>query len=120
MGGISIMAKNIELIHAIIKINPTAVVCVNGDDLYENIEWQNDTPVIPKAELEAKQAELQADYDAKQYQRDRNPDEWEKVNATNFYPSIGDQLDMLFHDKKDGTTTWEDAIQAVKDAHPKP
>ena len=109
------MAKNIELIHAIIKINPTAVVCVNGDDLYENIEWQNDTPVIPKAELEAKQAELQADYDAKQYQRNRT-----KLNGTNVYPDIGDQLDMLFHDKKDGTTTWEDAVQAVKDAHPKP
>jgi hypothetical protein len=29
-------------------------------------------------------------------------------------------MDMLWHDKKDGTTTWEDAVQAVKDAHPKP
>ena len=35
-------------------------------------------------QIEAKMvAELQADYDAKQYQRDR------------VYPSIGDQLDML-------------------------
>ena len=25
------------------------------------------------------------------------------------YPSIGDQMDMMWHDKKDGTTTWEDA-----------
>ena len=36
------------------------------------------------------------------------------------YPSIQDQMDMLWHDKKDGTTTWEDAVQAVKDANPKP
>ena len=35
------------------------------------------------------------------------------------YPSITEQLDMQYHDKKDGTTTWEDAIQAVKDANPK-
>tara|TARA_Y100000296_G_C5131876_1_gene236009 strand:- start:87 stop:455 length:369 start_codon:yes stop_codon:yes gene_type:complete len=33
--------------------------------------------------------------------------------------SVGDQLDMMWHDKKDGTTTWEDAIQAIKDANPK-
>ena len=36
------------------------------------------------------------------------------------YPTWQDQMDMMWHDKKDGTTTWEDAIQAVKDAHPKP
>jgi len=36
------------------------------------------------------------------------------------YPKTVDQLDMMWHDKKDGTTTWEDAIQAIKDAHPKP
>ena len=34
--------------------------------------------------------------------------------------SFADQLDMMWHDKKDDTTTWEDAIQAIKDAHPKP
>ena len=33
--------------------------------------------------------------------------------------SIADQLDMIWHDKKDGTTKWEDKIQAVKDANPK-
>ena len=33
---------------------------------------------------------------------------------------IADQLDMMWHDKKDGTTNWEDTIQAVKDAVPKP
>ena len=38
----------------------------------------------------------------------------------NAYPLIGDQLDMIWHDKKDGTTTWEDAVQTVKDANPKP
>ena len=38
--------------------------------------------------------------------------------ATEF--SIPEQLDMIWHDKKDGTTNWEDKIQAVKDANPKP
>jgi len=36
------------------------------------------------------------------------------------YPDIKEQLDMQYHDAVDGTTTWKDAIQAVKDAHPKP
>jgi len=36
------------------------------------------------------------------------------------YPAMQDQLDMMYHDKIDDTTTWQDAIQAVKDANPKP
>jgi hypothetical protein len=36
------------------------------------------------------------------------------------YAPIGEQLDMLFHDAQDGTTTWKDHIVAVKAAHPKP
>jgi hypothetical protein len=51
---------------------------------------------------------LQAEYDANQFQRDRT------------YPSIGDQLDMQYHDQLDGTTTWKDAIAKVKSDNPKP
>ena len=36
------------------------------------------------------------------------------------YPSLEEQADMQFHDAVDGTTTWKDAIQAVKDTYPKP
>jgi len=36
------------------------------------------------------------------------------------YPSTTDQLDMLYHDKINGTTTWEDAIAAIKAQYPKP
>lgn len=36
------------------------------------------------------------------------------------YPSIQEQLDMQYWDSINGTTTWADAIQAVKDAYPKP
>jgi hypothetical protein len=35
------------------------------------------------------------------------------------YPSIGDQLDMQYHDSVDGTTTWVDAIAQVKTDNPK-
>lgn len=61
------------------------------------------------AEIEAKQVELNEDYVATQYKRDR----------AKAYPDIGDQLDALFHA---GVFPEEMAaqIQAVKDAHPKP
>ena len=36
------------------------------------------------------------------------------------YPSIGDQLDMQYHDSVDSTTTWADAIAAVKTKYAKP
>ena len=99
---------NKEIIKAILKINPNAEVTVGGDSLDE-ISWLNGTTPIPKADIEAKMVEVQAEYDANQYQRDR---------AT-AYPSIQDQLDMQYWDNVNGTTTWEDAIAKVKADNPK-
>ena len=36
------------------------------------------------------------------------------------YPSYEEQLDMQYWDKKNGTTTWVDAITKVKTDNPKP
>ena len=36
------------------------------------------------------------------------------------YPSIEHQLDMQYWDRKNGTTTWVDAITKVKTDNPKP
>ncbi len=35
------------------------------------------------------------------------------------YPSVEEQLDMMFHDAEDGTTTWVDAINDIKIKYPK-
>ena len=35
------------------------------------------------------------------------------------YPDIGDQLDMIYKDNKNGTTTHADAVEAVKNKYPK-
>ena len=100
------------VIKAILKINPTAEVSVSGDDI-NTITWENGTTPISKADIEAKMVEVQADYDAKQYQRDR------------VYPSIGDQLDMLWHSiDRDGELKskyydFYEAIKAVKVKNPK-
>jgi len=98
------------IIEAILKINPNAQVIVRGDDINTcEIEWHNGTTPIPVADIEAKMVELQAEYDANQYQRDR---------AT-AYPTIQEQLDMQYWDNVNGTTNWEDAIAKVKADNPK-
>ena len=51
---------------------------------------------------------LKAEYDAKQYQRDRK------------YLEITEQLDMIYWDKKNGTKKWEEFIDKVKLDNPKP
>ena len=45
------------IIKAILKINPSAEVSVSGNDI-NTIVWENGTTPIPKAEIEAKMAEL--------------------------------------------------------------
>ena len=62
-----------------------------------------------EAEIDTKLAEMQAEYDAQAYARDRETE----------YPSWQEQQDMQFHDAIDGTTTWQDAIQVIKDKYPK-
>ena len=99
------------ILEAILKINPNAKVSIQhtGDINTCEIEWHNGTTPISKADIEAKMVEVQAEYDANQYQRDR---------AT-AYPTIQDQLDMQYWDNVNGTTNWEDAIAKVKTDNPK-
>lgn len=77
---------------------------------YESIVWKDPNDTVSKEIIDAKVAELQAAYEAKQYQRDRSTS----------YPSIQDQLDMQYWDSVNGTTTWKDAIAKVKTDIPKP
>ena len=104
------------ILKSILKINPNAKVVVTGDDKDINsnvIEWIDGTTPISVSDIQAKMAELQAEYDANQYQRDR------------VYPSIGDQLDMLWHSidqnpkLKSEYFEFYEAIKAVKVKHPK-
>jgi hypothetical protein len=101
-----------NILEVILKINPNAKASVMDNNINQ-ITWYEDTTPISKADIEAKMVELQADYDAKQYQRDR------------VYPSIGDQLDMLWHSidqnpaLKSQYFDFYEAIKAVKVKNPK-
>jgi len=91
---------------AILAINPTAEVTVIANDINQ-ITWRNDTPVISNEDILAKLVELQTEYDAKQYQRDRVKE----------YPTWQDQLDDIYHNGVDG---WKATIKVTKDKYPKP
>ena len=89
---------------ALKAINPNAQFAVYGDG---TIDWLSPDIEQPSEEaIQAKLAELQAEYEANQYQRDR---------AVTYDP-IPEQLDQIYHDI-DG---WKAKIKAVKDKYPKP
>ena len=92
---------------AIKAINPDARFVIRENDL-TTIEWEDTTP-IPVADIQAKMVEVQAEYDANQYQRDREI----------AYPTIQEQLDMQYWDNINGTTNWKDTIAKVKSDNPK-
>jgi hypothetical protein len=94
-----------DICSAILAINPEAQVsCIEED--YDRLTWQNGTAVISKADIVAKQAELKAAYDAKEYQRKRAKE----------YPSMVDQLDDIYHN---GVAGWKATIKTTKDKYPK-
>ena len=98
-----------DLVNALISIRPSALWELHGDS-YEGLIWKDVAQTKPsEAELIAECERLQAEYEVKQYQRDR----------ASAYPSIQEQLDLLYWDKVNGTDNWEQAIAAVKAEYPK-
>ena len=95
-----------KLIKAIRKINPDAEMHIIGEDIDTcTINWIN-TPSISKEDIKVKMSEVQTEYDASKYQRDRAAE----------YPSWQNQLDDLYHNGIDG---WKATIKVTKDKYPK-
>jgi len=97
--------QSITIIDALQALKPKSEWHLSGDEL----EWLSpDIDKPTQTEIDAEIIRLQAEYDAKKYQRDR------KVE----YPDLGDQLDALYHA---GVFPKEmaDMLKAVKDKYPK-
>jgi hypothetical protein len=91
---------------ALLSLRPNSSWDLNGDE-YSGIVWKDETQTQPTLEeVNAEIARLQADYESKQYQRDRVKE----------YPSIVDQLDTLYHG---GYDEWKASIDVVKNKYPK-
>lgn len=89
---------------AILSLVPNAKCVVSGGQI---IRWESQEPQPTEAEITAEVARLQAEYEAKEYQRKRAA----------AYPSIADQLDTIYHN---GIDAWKAEIAAVKTEYPKP
>ena len=98
--------------HQAIYNTHSNVVTINGDSQ----AWDKDGKVVELDEnkIEAEVARLQAEYDAQEYAR----------NRATAYDSVGNQLDLLFHDMTAGkgskTGEWYKAVAKVKSDNPKP
>ena len=98
---------NDTVIKAIQKINPNAEVSVSGNDI-NTVQWHNETTPIPKADIEAKMVEVQAEYDAEEWKRNRQIE----------YPSTDDCIHALL-DGGDTLTQLQAKRTATKTKYPK-
>ena len=89
-----------SIIHSILSINPEAKVSVNAES-FEQITWHDGTTPIPKADIEAKMAELQTAYDNQEYAR----------NRAAAYPSL-QEFAEAYCEKEIGadTTKWDEYV----------
>ncbi len=94
-------------VQAIMAINPTAEVAVEADDINQ-ITWLNGTTPIPKADIQTKIDELQAEYDAEEWKRNRQAE----------YPTLQDCIHALL-DGGDTLTELQAKRQATKTKYPK-
>jgi len=92
---------------AIRKAYPNAV---SIDDTAGASDASGNAITLVQSAIDAARTALNAEDAAVQYKEDRREG----------YPSISDQLDMQYWDKKNGTTTWVDAVAKVKTDNPKP
>jgi len=94
-------------VDALQSLTPNAQWVLRGDS---DLEWMDSSQTEPTAAaLAAEVIRLQAAYDALAYARSRKV-EYDKLN----------QEEMRFDDLVNTTTTWHDAIVAIKVAIPKP
>ena len=91
---------------AIYNTHSSVVSILESTDAYDE---QGNSVVLDMALVDAEVTRLQAAYDAQAYSRLRKVE----YNLLN-------QDEMRYDDLVNGTTTWQDAIAAIKLAHPKP
>lgn len=93
---------------AISNLRPNCEWSLCGDD-YDNLWWSDNNILLPpsKEEVEKEIVRLEENYKNSDYQRKRAIE----------YPSIQDQLDILYHQGYDG---WKLIIDEVKNKYPKP
>ncbi len=89
-----------------IRNTHSTVVSINGGT--DATDANGNVVTLDEALITAEITRLQAEYDSQEYARNRKA-EYEQLN----------QFEMQFDDQLNGTTTWVDAINAIKQEFPK-
>ena len=97
---------------AIYKAYAGTVVTI--DDSAGAFDKDGKSVTLDQSKIDSARTELNTEAAKVKYKTDRT------TNGSTIYPSIAEQLDMQYWDKKNGTTTWVDAIAKVKSDNPKP
>lgn len=103
--------KKVEITEALISLAPGAMWTIDGNLIYENIQWLSpDHPKLTKKQVLDETARLQAVEDSKEYQRQRAKE----------YPPVTDYLDAVVKGDLVQQQAYIDTCQAVKAKYPKP
>jgi hypothetical protein len=79
------------------------------DDNLDSLAFHGEPAWVTKAEIEVKAQELMDNVPLTKVLEERKQ----------AYPTLAEQADMQYWDALNGTTTWQDAITAVKAEFPK-
>ncbi len=100
-----IIAERSDNVESLLKLDRTK---------YEVVEWDGPlpphNPEFGEPMLDPRDAAQKAQDAKEQYKRRRQRE----------YPSVRKQLDMMYWDAMDGTTTWVDEITRIKEKYPQP
>ncbi len=100
------------------------IVILNGVPVAEHEMHQDIRGLYPGAEIVVMDRPIPLGEDGDWVLEDPRTDEEKKEMYRSKrrleYPSIEEQLDMLYHDTINHTNTWTNAITTVKERHPKP
>ena len=103
----------IGITDALHSLCPGAQWSIDGETIYDNIQWLSpDYPKPTRKEVSNETTRLQAEYDKKQYQRNRVKE----------YPPMTDYLDAVYWQSQGDDSKMNEyllAIQLVKEKYPK-
>ena len=91
---------------AIRKAYPSIVTLDDSFKTY-GLDKDGNKITLEQSKIDTARSEIDTAYTAVKYQRDRAAE----------YPSVGDQLDLIYHS---GIDAWKTKIKETKDIYPKP
>lgn len=100
------MKRKPTLMSVLLELHPTSSFVMRGET-WEDLEWLDQTERLPKEVVQAEFDKQLAEWERLEYSRQR----------AEAYPSIEEQLDVLYHEGYDG---WKSLVDEIKSKYPKP